>query len=394
MKKIIKYIGDIYTSFINEAKIILSDFDIFLVASFAILIYGFIYSYSYSPEILQKVPIAFVDMDNSTYSRELYQKLQSTQNINVKYSVTSMEEAKELMLDREVNGIFYIKHGFANDINSNKTAYFSVYCDLSYFLAYKQFFMAVNLVMLDMNKDIKLERYLLSGKDAKTAEFLSQPVNTQSEFLYNKYEGYGSFLMPAILILIIQQTILLACGMVFGKIRETNSLSRIYQNSLQHSYSASSIVFGRSIFYVISNLFTWWLVMAFIYYIFELPANGNIWEIFALIIPYILSSAFLGIGLSTLLKYKESSILYIFFSSLPFLLLSGISWPQQGMSDFWIAFSKLIPSTSAIDGFVRMQTMGASIDNVYDSYITLWILTFVYFVFAVFCFRIKITKKN
>lgn len=394
MKCIIKFITEIYSSFIRESTIILKDKDILLVASFAIIIYGFIYTYSYGSEILEKVPIVVVDKDNSSSSRELIRKLESTQNVNVLYSAGGMEEAKELMLSREVHGIVYIKNGFTRDIYKNETAYMSVYCDGSYFLAYKQFFMAVNEVMLDMNEDIKYNRYLLSGQNIRQAEFLSQPVEMHNEFLYNKNQGYASFIIPAILILIIQQTILISCGMVFGKIKEHNSLNEVYGYKGGKMYNAFAIVLGRSVFYIISNLLTWGFILTIIYPIFQLPENGNSLEIIAFILPYILSSCFLAIGISTFLGYRESSILYVFFSSLPLLLLSGISWPVEGMSNFWIAFSKLFPSTSAINGFTRLETMGANMNDVASSYSNLWILTLVYFVFAVVSYQYKVIKNN
>lgn len=394
MKKLTKYINEIYICFRNETKIITKDFDIFLITSLAILIYGMIYSYSYGSEVLQKVPIAFVDMDNSVSSHEFKRKLGSTQNVDLKYGTTNFEQAKQLMLDKKVNGIVYIKRGFSKDINTNKTAYLSVYCDVSYFLAYKQFFTAVNHVMLDINKNIKYERYLMAGHGMDKASFMSQPVDTKGYFLYNTPQGYGGFLMPAILILIIQQTILIACSLVHGKIREYNMIDSVYGYTSTQKYSASSIVLGRSLFYLISNLVTWLLIIIFVYYIFQLPDNGSIWEIYALIIPYILSSTFLAIGISTLMRYRESAIIYIFFASLPFLLLSGISWPYEGMPEFWVMFAKLLPSTSAINGFTGLQSMGANISNIAINYSTLWVLTSVYFVFAVICYRLKITKRK
>ena len=393
MKNITKFFNDTYISFINESKIIFSDFGVFLVATLAILIYGVIYSYSYAPEVLLKVPIAVVDEDNSTHSRDFMAALSSSPNIKISYQAADMNEAKELMLDQEAHGIIYIEKGFGDDILSGKTAYFGTYGDASYFLAYKQFFMAVNKIMLDMNLNIKYKRYMAAENNSNKAIFLSQPVDTQEEFLYNKAQGYGSFLMPSILILIIQQTILLVTGMVYGKAKSLKSTNKLLFDKNGDSYYAGAIVLGRSIYYLLSNLFTWTIIMGIVYPLFHFPNNGNIWEIFAFVIPYILSCSFLGVFISTFFRHKESSILYIFFSSIILLLLSGISWPHKGMPDLMVMFSYVFPSTNAIIGFSRLETMGANMSYVTTQYYSLIALCVIFYIAATIRYRYIIKNK-
>lgn len=370
-----------------EAKTVFSDFGILLVAVLAILIYGVIYSYSYSPEILLEVPIAVVDLDKSASSREFIQTLEKSPNVKVYYQAESLEEAKDLLLNNKIYGTLLIKEDFGKDIMKTDATHFAIYADASYFLAYKQFFIAANEAMLNFNKDIKMERLMLSGADSHKAEFVSTPIKIGSQFLYNRFQGYGSFLMPAILILILQQTILLSSGMVSGKLREKGVFETIYFRDGMKRFSKVSIVLGRAIFYVTINIFLWFIVMSIIYNIFDFPNNGNMTEIFGLIVPYLISSSFLGIAISTLFQHKESPILYLFFTSVPFILISGISWPREGMNEILVAISKVIPSTNAIDGFVRLQTMGANMSHIVSSYSTLWILSAVFFILAILSYK-------
>lgn len=383
MNRIKRYLSEIYDSAMIEAKAVFSDFGILLVAVLAILIYGVIYSYSYSAEILLEVPIAIVDLDQSVSSKEFIQTVDRSPNVKVSYRAESLEEAKELLLNNKVYGILFVKEDFGKDIMKTDATYFAIYADASYFLAYKQFFIAANEAMLAFNQNLKIERLMLKGADSHKAEFVSSPVKIGSQFLYNRFQGYGSFLMPAILILILQQTILLSSGMVSGKFREKGLFDTIYFRDGMRRFSKVSIVLGRSLFYVVINLFLWFVVMTSIYNLFDFPNNGDIKEVFALIIPYLLSSSFLGIAISTLFRYKESPLLYVFFTSVPFILISGISWPREGMNEIMVWISKLIPSTNAIDGFVRLQTMGANMNHIVSDYTTLWILCPLFFVLAI-----------
>ncbi len=57
---------------------------------------------------------------------------------------------------------------------------------------------------------------LESGVSSKQAEALSNPVSISVRNMYNPYLGYATFIMPAILMVIIQQTLLIGIGMVGG----------------------------------------------------------------------------------------------------------------------------------------------------------------------------------
>ncbi len=387
-----KFLSDIKQSFVSEARIVLHDFSIFLVASAAILIYGMIYTYAYSPEVLEQVPAVVVDMDNSSKSREFIRAIEASPAIEIVSRASNLATAKGELLEREAYAILYIQKDFQKNLLTNQTAYFSSYSDASYFLAYKQFFMATNAVMMDFNKQIKLQRYELGGASAPQAQFLSQPVGYSSSFLYNHSQGYGSFVMPAILILIIQQTVLMACGMAWGKVSQYKARRLMLYAHCGRRRSAVGLVLGRSLYYFLSNIFTWAVVVAGIFPLFDLVDNGQVVELMIFIVPYVLSSAFIGVFISSFFKQSESSLLYIFFTSIPFLFLSGISWPVDGMPEFLVWLSWLIPSTSAIEGYVALESVGASFEDVLNQWNTLWVLTLVGFVAATWRYSIIKTK--
>lgn len=95
-------------------------------------------------------------------------------------------------------------------------------------------------------------------------------------------------------------------------------------------------------------------------------------------IPFVLSVSFLAQFVSAWFRRRETAILLFIAVSLPLFLQVGVSWPVEALPDFIRAASRVFPSTSAIDGFVRINQMGASILEVKRDWATLWILTIVY----------------
>ena len=82
---------------------------------------------------------------------------------------------------------------------------------------------------------------------------------------------------------------------------------------------------------------------------------------------------------SIAIRTRETCMLLFVFTSVPLLFLSGISWPGAAMPEFWRYFSYIFPSTFGINGYVRINSMGATLNEVAFEYQALWIQTGIYF---------------
>ena len=65
-------------------------------------------------------------------------------------------------------------------------------------------------------------------------------------------------------------------------------------------------------------------------------------------------------------------MLLVVFTSIPFLFLTGASWPQSSIPGAWQGVSWLIPSTFGVRGYLRIASMGATIDDVLPEVRALW----------------------
>ena len=72
----------------------------------------------------------------------------------------------------------------------------------------------------------------------------------------------------------------------------------------------------------------------------------------------------MGIAVSTLFRYRENSLLLLLWTSIPVLMLSGVSYPREGIPDWLFNLGQLFPSSHGVNGFIRIQTMGASLPEV------------------------------
>jgi ABC-2 type transport system permease protein len=78
---------------------------------------------------------------------------------------------------------------------------------------------------------------------------------------------------------------------------------------------------------------------------------------------------------------------------LPLFFLVGVSWPVEALPSYVQAARFIFPSTSAIDGLVRINQMDASLSDVFRDWAVLWGLVLLYGSLAVLsAWRLSATR--
>lgn len=378
MKKHISlYLKETASVMRNELRSIFTDEGVMLVLIFAIFIYSTIYGLAYGNQVLRNVPIGVVDESRTSASRALTQSFDAGPNTYVAYEPTDMAAAKQLFFDREIYGIVYIPDDYERKLLRGEQASVSIYCDASYFLMYRQVFQEIVTTLGYTGAAVEMQRLVAQGVNLPQAAAVTQPVIYQAHNLFNPYLGYGTFVMPAIIILIIQQTLLIGIGMIGGTWHEFDIYSRLTPPG-EVRMSTLPVLLGKAFTYILISGVISAYILTIHYHLYHYPMNGEPLTVVALILPYILACIMLGIALSTLFTRRENSLLWMLWSSLPVLLLSGVSYPAEAMPEWLVTLGKVFPSSHAINAFIRVQDMGASFEDVLPEIRALWRLVIVY----------------
>ena len=351
------------------------------------LAYPLLYSYVYTNEVVREVPVAVVDESHSELSRELLRKMDASPYMKIVVYCDNLSEAQDMIRRQEVYGIVRIPSDFTRELWKGNQAPIGLYCDMSSMLYYKALLLTATNVSLEVNKDIKVNHYLSSTTD-RQAEINRMPIDYDYVPLYNPQSGFAAFLIPPVLMLIIQQTLLLGIGMSTGNSREHHMGSVIlfhpwYKNPVH-------IVIGKALPYFMLYIILGVYMFAVVTRLFTLPQLGHYTTFIAFLVPFVLACIFLAMVLSSFIYRREDSILLLVFLSVPMLFLSGLSWPASDMPAFWKYFSYLFPSTFGMNGYVRITSSGARLSDISSEYIALWIQAGVYFLLACWFYRRQI----
>lgn len=373
--------------FANQFRVIFKDAGVLLFFVVLPLVYPVIYTLIYNKELVREIPVAVVDDSRTAMSRQFVQIAGASPTIKIYDYADNMSEAKRMMAQRDVYGVLYIPHDYARTIGSGQSAHVTFYSDMSLLLRYRAFIAALTDIQVKIAGDITSERIASLGAASMLTGDTPLPVASQSNFLGDVEQGFASFVIPGIVILILQQSMLLGIGMLEGTSRERRLRNGGIDPQHVQGVSASATAWGRALcFFVFYLAFTLYNV-EIIPGIFRLPHYGSASQYLPFLVPYLLACAFLGMSLAPLMKERESTFIILVATSVMFLFLSGLTWPRYCMPEAWHAVGNLIPATWAMEGFIRMNANSATLEQNSTPYLWLWGLAAVYMITSILALR-------
>lgn len=405
--------NSIATVIFREWRSISTNAAILLVLMGGIFAYGLLYNLMYAPNLVRKTPVAIVDNSHSALSREYIRLLNATPQASVYALTPNYLEAKEWLKQSKVDGILYLPADFDARVGRGEQSVFTVYASTDAFLNFKNLQEASSRVMLAVNDAHRAEGAVFLPPQGLLAVASSAPVNVSGTALYNYTEGYGSYLIPAVMIIIIFQTLLMVIGMVTGEEAERKRLpttspygylpplnspvSRGRTTSRKEENSDSSAwrqalynISGRTFVYVMLYFIFALFLLGLLPHFFSIPNIGNGRDIITMMIPFLLGTSFFGLAASRYFTDSETPLLMIAFFSVGYIFLSGVSYPLELMPWYWQAAHYVVPAAPAVLAFVKLNSMGGTLADIRPEMITLWIQVIVYFLLSLWVFKKKV----
>jgi len=358
-------------AFLAQWRLILSDKAAVVLVFGGFVIYSLIFPAPYAAEIARGNPIAVVDLDRSSLSRQLIQTAQASGAIVVTHELYSPSEAYALLRSGLIRGYLIIPEDFRRDALSGRTPAISWGGDAVYLTVYSQIASAFAGATGNLNGGIRLKKALATGIGVDAAGASLAPVAYVGRPLFNTREGIAAYSAPAVMVLVMQQTILLAIGVLVGTARE-----RAVFVSLP--FEGWSELLGRAgVFVVIYSVHTLYFY-GIVNWLWELPTYGHVLPALLFLLPFFLASAFFGLTIAGLFRRRETSLVAIGVLGMPFAYVAGFAWPHEALVGPLRLASWLLPSTPGIQGSLQLMQMGASFEDVLPRWLALWGLVLLY----------------
>ncbi|MEI6677658.1 MAG: ABC transporter permease [Mariniphaga sp.] len=378
-------------AFLKEGQAIFKDRGAILILFIAVWAYPLVYSIAYQNNVIRNIPMVVVDSDHSTLSRQLVRMIGATQEVEVNLETGNINEAEQLFWDGESKGIIYIPADFEKKVLRGEQTHVGLYCDASYFLIYKESLSGSLKAVGTLSASIEIKRLIALGSTTYMAIKQRDPLTLKTYSLYNPSGAYGTYVMPGLILVILQQTLLVGIGMIGGGRRERQKMLASSKN-----HEVSSIFYtltGRSLAYFILYLVNLLFTQIVLAHWFHFPDNGSLLDIGLLMVPFLFSVIFMGLAVSLLLTRREHSIMMLVFLSPIVLFVSGISWPATSLPPLLYHLAHIFPTTSMIPAYLRIRTMGGTLQDVIPEFIFMTGQMIFYGILAMLSYRIYLHRK-
>ena len=184
---------------------ILSDRAALITILGGLLFYAVLYPQPYRNDLPRSQALAVIDHDRTSASRQLSRWIDAAPGVDVVARPDSLHAARQLLSNGEVHGLIIIPRNFMRDTLLGRSPVVSMAGDANYFLVYGT---------------------LIEGAAEALQASLSQlpgsslPIELNLRPLFNSSMGYLGYVIPAVFVLILQQTLLLAAGLVGAAFNE------------------------------------------------------------------------------------------------------------------------------------------------------------------------------
>ena len=344
----------------------------------AVPVYSFFYPLPYTTQAVRHVPLVVVDLDASPLSRDIISRLSAVPSVRIDGSASSVNEARGVLASGQIGGIVLVPENFSRDAARGTATAVTVFGTGAYPVQDKAVLASVGAVLQGVVAEVGGVRVAHQGAPAAALlqsaragpAFIDQP-------LYNLARGYGSYVVAAVGILIVQQVMLMAIASLVGTWLEGRKGTLFGKPQVGLStFAGTHTAFALFVFLALLYF------IGFVFWFQDVPRGGNLGGALAFAALTALTVASLGIALGAWFADRERAFQVLLATSVPFVFMCGIVFPREAIPAPINALAMLIPTTPGIFGFVKLNQMGASWSEIRPEFINMAALLLLYTLLA------------
>lgn len=377
---------ELFNTIKAELKMILTSFSILTIIIGGNVIYAFFYPSPYLNDIVVKQKIAVVDDDRTNLSREFIFAANASPKIDIIYN-TTMQDAIGLITKQEIHGILHIPSGFEKDSIALSVPSVYYIADNSYFFIHSTIIEGLNNASSKLELDIKLMQSLY---DKHTNIEGKKIVDWQFIPLFNESVGYLNYVIATILIFILHQTLIMSCGILCGIQNYQFAQGR---RDYFCKVSSLCLINARVITFCIIYMPLFLFYFGFIYDLYNITTLANYIQLVVFGLAFIYATSAFGVFLGSIFNRMEYVPQIVLVMSMPLLFALGFVWPAEMIPQWVKLFMWFVPITPSVDGFLKLNQMGADFPTIQSDFYHLIFLGILYMFLSYFIIRFRFHKN-
>jgi len=363
-----------------ELSSIFRDVALVITVFGGVVFYSFLYPLPYSQQLPREQALVVVDLDRSSLSRKLIRMVDATPEVQVKHYALSLSQAQQDIVNGEASGMLVIPDNFFRDLMLGRSPTISYAGDASYFLVYGTVVKGLATAGGTLAAGASVVRRAIEGAPLEVARQRHANIDLNLRPVFNPTTGYVHYVVPAVFVLILHQTLLIAAGLLGGGQNEQSARG---QSGYWRKVPGWKLVLARSLSFVGIYLIIMLYYFGFSFEFYDIARLAKPVDLLQLALPFLLATSFLGICMGRFLQRRELATLIVLLSSLPLVFSAGFIWPASMLPGPLADLSQLFPAVPGIQAFLQLNQMGADFAQIRPLWQQLWLQALGYGALAV-----------
>lgn len=309
-----------------------------------------ILSYTATFEI-KNASVAFIDLDQSSHSRELMSKFSGSPFFTVKGNNFSMKTLENEMLRNNVEMIIEIPAGFEQDLLLGKPTTVQIVPDAVNGSAANLMAAYAAQIVMDFNSEIITKN--------SSGQVLSAGVKLSPSYWFNPDLNYKTYMVPGILVLLVTMIGAFLSGMNLVREKEIGTIEQLNVTPIKKY----ELIIGKLLPFWIIAMFDLVFGMVVAVAVFDIPILGSPILILSAAAIYLLLVLGLGLFISTITDTQQQAMFLAWFFMVIFIMMSGLFTPVESMPD-WAQMINVINPVAYFIEFMRLVMLKGS--GLYD----------------------------
>lgn len=355
---------------------------IFLVVAWPLL-YSILFGGILWKRVVQKMPVAVVDLDRSSLSRTLVRYISASRSFDVVRTLENPLEIKDDFLTGDRAMTLVIPRNFSRDIKRGSPVVLKAFSNAANIIVGGLTYADLKTITATFAGGIQLKTLQKGGLSTQRALEIVQPIQVDVANLFNPGMNYQNYLTPGLWAMLIQQMMLLLGALCFVPFRERKEV----QSLRGQAGSDASLFWGKYLFYLVVGVASFELILRLLFPFFGIEINAPVFTIISLVFLFCAGALALGFVISLASDTTFGAMKGVLLISSPAFLLSGYTFPLDYMPYLHRALSAVFPLSPFVTAYRRLFQEGIGLEYLEGPIVHLLILLVIYLSAAVLLYR-------
>lgn len=325
--------------------------------------------------------IAWMDMDRTSYSRELRAGFDGSPNFRIVATPQSEDEVRALLDGGVVQAVVRVMPGFARDIDRQAAAQVQILVDGSNSNTASIVAGYASRVVTSFAARIMARRV---PRVVSTAVVPRPPAfQVQSRVWFNPDLRSRNYYVPGVVVNIITIVTLILTAMAIVREKEIGTMEQLMVTPIQ----PVELMIGKTLPFAAVGIVQLFFITSMALLVFHVPLRGNLLLLTGCAVAFLMTTLGVGLFISTVSHTQQQAMMGSFFFFLPAFMLSGFAFPIRNMPLVVQALSFLNPVRYFLEIVRGVFLKGTGVDILWPQIVALVVFGFAILTFSALRFH-------